>query len=54
MYSMLISAGINVLPMRCLSLLGMGVKGAAIATVISMSLLAVWVLAHFPQKVWCL
>ncbi len=51
MYSMLISAGINV-PLDALFVLylGMGVKGAAIATVISMSLLAVWVLAHFLGK----
>ncbi len=51
MYSMLISAGINV-PLDALFILrwGMGVKGAAIATVISMSVLSFWVLAHFCGK----
>ncbi|HOH28108.1 MAG TPA: MATE family efflux transporter, partial [Candidatus Hydrogenedentes bacterium] len=51
MYSMLISAGINV-PLDALFILrwNMGVKGAAIATVISMSLLSVWVLFHFRGK----
>ncbi len=51
MYSMLISAGTNI-PLDALFILhwGMGVKGAALATVISMSLLAVWVLFHFRGK----
>lgn len=51
MYSMLISAGINI-PLDALFILhwGMGVQGAAIATIISMFVLSVWVLAHFRSK----
>ncbi len=48
MYSMLISAGANlVLDPIFIFWLDMGVKGAALATVISMFLLMVWVLFHF-------
>ena len=48
MYSMLISAGTNiVLDPIFIFWLDMGVEGAAYATVISMFLLMVWVLAHF-------
>lgn len=48
MYSMLISAGANlVLDPVFIFWLGMGVKGAAWATVISWFLLSVWVVAHF-------
>jgi putative MATE family efflux protein len=48
MYSMLISAGTNLIldPIFIFGL-GMGVKGAAWATVISMFVLCVWVIAHF-------
>lgn len=48
MFSMLISSGINV-PLDALFILHwhMGVKGAAIATVLSMAVLSVWVLLHF-------
>ncbi|PWE00332.1 MATE family efflux transporter [Marinilabilia rubra] len=51
MYSMLISAGINI-PLDALFIihLGMGVKGAALATIISMACLSVWVLIHFRSK----
>ncbi len=51
MYSMLISAGINI-PLDALFILhwGMGVQGAAIATIISMAVLSVWVLLHFRGK----
>jgi putative MATE family efflux protein len=51
MYSMLISAGINI-PLDALFIihLGMGVKGAALATIISMACLSVWVLVHFRSK----
>ncbi len=51
MYSMLISAGINI-PLDALFIvhLGMGVEGAAIATIISMASLSVWVLIHFRSK----
>jgi putative MATE family efflux protein len=48
MYSMIISAGTNiVLDPIFIFWLGMGVKGAAYATVISMFVLMVWVLVHF-------
>jgi putative MATE family efflux protein len=48
MYSMLISAGTNIiLDPIFIFWLGMGVKGAAYATVISMFVLMVWVLWHF-------
>jgi putative MATE family efflux protein len=51
MYSMFISAGLNiVLDPIFIFVLGMGVKGAAIATVISHFVLAVWVLAHFRSR----
>ncbi len=48
MYSMLISAGTNIIldPIFIFGL-DMGVKGAAIATVISQMVLSVWVLGHF-------
>jgi putative MATE family efflux protein len=51
MYSMIISAGANiVLDPIFIFWLGMGVKGAAWATVISMFILMVWVLVHFRGK----
>ena len=48
MVSMLISAGVNI-PLDALFIMGFGwgVKGAAWATIISMVVLCVWVLAHF-------
>ncbi len=51
MYSMLISAGINI-PLDALFILhwGMGVRGAALATIISMAVLSVWVSVHFCGK----
>lgn len=51
MYSMLISAGTNLIldPIFIFGL-GMGVKGAAWATVISMIVLCVWVIAHFRSS----
>jgi putative MATE family efflux protein len=51
MYSMLISAGINI-PLDALFILhwGMGVKGAAYATIISMLILTIWVFYHFRSK----
>ena len=51
MYSMLISSGINIpLDAFFIFYLKMGVQGAAIATIISMSILCVWVLIHFRSK----
>lgn len=51
MYSMLISAGTNIiLDPIFIFWLDMGVKGAAYATVISMFILTVWVVAHFVGK----
>ncbi len=51
MYSMIISAGINVV-LDPIFIFGfdMGVKGAAIATVISQFVLMVWVVSHFRSK----
>jgi putative MATE family efflux protein len=51
MYSMLISSGANIIldPIFIFGF-GMGVKGAALATVISMVLMTVWVLVHFLKK----
>ncbi|NOY96430.1 MAG: MATE family efflux transporter [Chlorobi bacterium] len=51
MYSMIISAGTNIiLDPIFIFVLDMGVKGAAYATVISMSILAAWVLVHFRSS----
>lgn len=51
MYSMLISAGTNIiLDPIFIFVLGLGVKGAAYATIISMFILCVWVLRHFYSK----
>lgn len=51
MYSMFISAGLNiVLDPIFIFALDMGVKGAAIATVISHLVLAVWVISHFRSR----
>lgn len=51
MYSMLISAGINLtLDPIFIFVLDMGVRGAALATVISQFFLFVWVLLHFKNK----
>ncbi len=51
MYSMLISAGTNiVLDYVFINLWGMGVAGAAYATVISQIVLTIWVVAHFRSK----
>ncbi|MFA9392567.1 MAG: MATE family efflux transporter [Prolixibacteraceae bacterium] len=51
MYSMLISAGINiVLDPIFIFVFKMGVRGAAIATVISMVFMCVWVLRHFLKR----
>ncbi len=51
MYSMIISAGTNMIlnPIFIFGM-GMGVKGSALATVISMILLTVWVLWHFRSS----
>ncbi|MFW6043112.1 MAG: MATE family efflux transporter [Marinilabiliaceae bacterium] len=51
MYSMLISAGINI-PLDALFIIhfDMGVQGAALATIISMGCLSLWVLLHFRSK----
>ncbi len=51
MMSMILSAGTNIIldPIFIFGF-GMGVKGAAYATVISMAILVVWVLAHFRGK----
>ncbi|MDA3928009.1 MAG: MATE family efflux transporter [Prolixibacteraceae bacterium] len=51
MYSMLISAGLNIiLDPIFIFVFDMGVKGAAYATVISMVVMSVWVLLHFLKK----
>jgi putative MATE family efflux protein len=51
MYSMLLSAGINiVLNPVFIFILGWGVKGSALATVISMIILDIWVIAHFRSS----
>lgn len=51
MFSMLIAAGTNI-PLDWLFIIqfGWGVKGAAWATIISMSILSTWVLIHFRSK----
>jgi len=51
MYSMLISAGVNI-PLDALFIIyfKMGVQGAALATIISMAVLSVWVFVHFRSK----
>ncbi len=51
MYSMILSAGTNIgLDALFIMKLGMGVKGAALATVISMVVLSTWVLLHFNSR----
>ena len=51
MISMFISAGLNIiLDPIFIFVLGMGVKGAALATVISHFVLAVWVISHFRSR----
>ncbi len=51
MYSMLISAGVNIpLDAFFIGVLGLGVKGAAYATIISMMILSIWVSWHFRSK----
>lgn len=51
MYSMIISAGTNIiLDPIFIFVLGMGIKGAAYATIISMAVLCVWVLMHFRSE----
>lgn len=51
MYSMFISAGLNIVldPIFIFGL-GMGVKGAALATIISQAVLFVWVISHFRSR----
>jgi putative MATE family efflux protein len=51
MYSMLIAAGINMIlnPVFIFGM-GMGVKGSALATLISMVVLTIWVLSHFRSR----
>ena len=51
MYSMLIAAGINMIlnPVFIFGF-GMGVKGSALATVISMVVLTIWVIFHFRSR----
>ncbi|MGL5683519.1 MAG: MATE family efflux transporter [Marinifilaceae bacterium] len=51
MYSLFLSAGTNIiLDPIFIFWLNMGVKGAAIATVISQAVLMIWVIAHFRRK----
>ena len=51
MWSMILSAGTNIiLDPIFIFWLDMGVKGAAWATIISMFILMIWVLAHFRGK----
>lgn len=51
MYSMLISAGLNIiLDPIFIFLFDMGIKGAALATVISMVVMSVWVMLHFFKR----
>jgi len=51
MFSMLLSAGTNlILDPIFIFVFGMGVKGAAYATIISMFVLMLWVLIHFTSK----
>lgn len=51
MYSLFISAGTNtILDPIFIFGFGMGVKGAAIATIISQFVLCIWVVAHFYSK----
>jgi len=51
MFSIFISAGLNIIldPIFIFAL-GMGVKGAALATIISQFVLLIWVLLHFRSK----
>ncbi len=51
MYSIFISAGLNIVldPVFIFGL-GMGVKGAALATIISQFILMIWVLSHFRGR----
>lgn len=51
MYSMLISAGLNIIldPIFIFAF-DMGVKGAALATVISMVMMSAWVMLHFIRR----
>lgn len=52
MYSMLISAGTNIiLDPIFIFVLDMGVKGVAIATIISQFILCIWVIRHFRSNV---